>query len=133
MLAADRMADVDSNAPGERLVDDAVPLRRRDERIELLFARVRVELEPQPDLFESHRRLAVHPHRAAEVEIALGDDPAAREPDVAIDRHRTERDPRAGDERLEQHVPGAGETPVPTARGVQAGLDERAAGLDGAG
>ena len=41
-----------------------------------------------------------------------------------------ERDARAGDERLEQHVAGAQQGAVAAGRGVQAGLGDRPAGVD---
>ena len=55
---------------------------------------------------------------------------AARDLELHRRRHRAERHAGAGDERLEQHVPGAGERAGAAGRGMEAGLDEHAAGLD---
>ena len=89
----------------------------------------RGEVEAKPDRREADGRLAVDAERAAEVEVAFGVD-AARDVELHRGRHRAERDAGAGDERLEQHVAGAGEGAGAAGRGMQAGLDEHAAGLD---
>ena len=65
--------------------------------------------------------------RAAEVEIALGvHRPAHVEPERG--RDGAQRHAGARDERLEQHVAGAGEQAGAAGRRMQPGLDERAAG-----
>jgi hypothetical protein len=73
-----------------------------------------------------------HAHRAAEVEVALGDDAAAHL-EASVDRDRAQRHARARDERLQEHVARARERAVAAARRMEARLDERAAGLDLAG
>ena len=113
---------------GECLEHHAVPLRRGDERVELFGSGIRFEVEVQPDRAEADRRGAIDAERAAEVEITIGSH-HARHIDAAVRRDRSQRDTRAGDERLEEHVSGTGEGAVAAGRRVQTGLDERSAGL----
>src|SRR5262245_13047890 len=90
--------------PPKRLVDDAIALGQANELLELVFGSAGVELEMKSDALESDRRALVDAQSAAKVELSLGtSDPSAQ---LDPDRRRdgTERDPRAGDERLEQHV-----------------------------
>src|SRR5207248_4867250 len=129
---AERVADLDRDAPGEGLVDDAVALGQREQRLELLRRRFGDELEPQTDRAEPDGRLAVDGHRAAKVEVSLGEHTTPRHRDVPVDGDRAERHPRARDERLQEHVAGAGETAVTPARRVETRLDERLSGLHGA-
>ena len=89
----------------------------------------RGEVEAEPDRREPDGSLAVDAERAAEVEVAFGVD-APRDVELHRGGDRAERDAGAGDERLEQHVSGAGERAGAAGGGVEAGFDERAAGLD---
>ena len=124
--------DAQLRRPGERLEHHAVALREADERGEVLLARVRVEVEAQADRAEAHGRVAVDAERAAEVEVALGVDPAALDVDADRGRDGAQRHARAGRQRLEQHVAGAELGAVAAGGGVEAGFGERAAGVDGA-
>src|SRR3954454_24967942 len=124
-----RPADPERDAAGKRLVDDAVALGGLEQRVELLVARVGLELEAQADRGEADRRLAVDAHRAAEVEVAFGHHATAHL-EAAVDGDRAQRHARTSDQGLQEHVARARERAVPAGRRVQAGLDERAAGLD---
>src|SRR3981081_3287532 len=54
------------------LVDHAIALGEFQQQIELVLRRVGVDIETQPNLRETDRRLLVDAERAAEIEIALG-------------------------------------------------------------
>src|SRR4051794_20851398 len=60
----------------QRLEDDAVALGQLQQCLQLLVARVRVEVEGEADRLEANRGLAVDGEGAAEVEVALGVDAA---------------------------------------------------------
>src|SRR4051794_40320240 len=57
---------------------------------------------------------------------------ASSEVDPEGGGHRGEGDTRAGDQRLEEHVTGACKRAGAAGGGMEAGVDERAAGSDGA-
>ena len=117
-------------AGAERLEHHAVALREADERGEVLLAGVRVEVEAQPDRAEAHGRLAVDAERAAEVEVALGQDATAPHVDADRGRDGAQGHARAGGERLEQHVAGAELRAVAAGGGVKAGLGDRTTRVD---
>src|SRR5581483_4362935 len=118
--------DVDGHAADERLQDDAVALRQPEQRHEVVFPQLVLEVEGDADLAEPDRRLPVDRERAAEVEVALHPHRAAdREPERR--RHRAQRHAGARRERLEQHVAGAGELAGAARRRMQARFHERPA------
>ena len=123
-------ADAQLGRPGERLKHDAVALGEADERGEILLAGVRVEVEAQADRAKAHGRVAVDAERAAEVEVALGVDPAASHVDADRRRDRAQRHAGARGERLEQHVARAQLGAVAAARGVEARLRQRPSRVD---
>ena len=61
----------------------------------------------------------VDAQRAAEVEVALGQDRAAAQTELERRRHRLQGDAGAGDQRLQQHVAGTRELPVPPEAGCR--------------
>src|SRR5688572_30027581 len=56
----------------QRLRDDAVALSQLEQRGDLVFGRVGVEIEAQADGLEANRRVLRHAERAAKVEVAFG-------------------------------------------------------------
>ena len=68
---------------------------------------VGLKLERQTNVGEADRSGAVDTHGAAEVEVALGAHSPAHL-HAAIGRHRPQRDPSTRDQRLQEHVAGAG-------------------------
>jgi len=61
-------------------------------------------------------------------QVALGVHRSAGDRDLQRRGHRPQRDPGARDQRLQQHVPGTGQRPVPAAGGMQARHRQRLAG-----
>src|SRR5579875_169008 len=98
------LADRDRDAPRQRLIDDAVALRGRQQLLSDLGARWRLELEAHLDPAKADRRVAVHSQRAAEIELPLSDDTASGDGDPAVEGHRAQGDASARHQRLEQHV-----------------------------
>src|ERR1700686_5063171 len=118
---------------GEGLVDDAVALGELAERGELLLAGVGVELEGEAYVGETNGRVAVDAEGAAEVEVTLCAYVSGGDRDLKRGGDGAERDAGAGDERLQQHVPGAEQRPVAAGGGVQAGLRDGVPGCERAG
>src|SRR3954464_9001743 len=58
------------------LIDHAIAFGEFQQQIELVLRCVGSDLEAQPDLGKADRGFLVDPERAAEIEIALGDDMA---------------------------------------------------------
>src|SRR3954447_5795357 len=115
----------------ERLQHGAVALGPLHEALELLGARVRrVDVEAQADRVEAGRDLAVDAERPAQIEVALDDhlDSVALEPHGG--RHHLARELRAGGERPEQQIAGAGAGPRPADAGVRLRLVDRPAEVD---
>src|SRR6185437_15429801 len=98
-----------------------------------VFGFVGVEGERKTDIAEADGGRALDAEGAAEVEVAFGMDRAAAQLEVDRRGDSLEGDAGAGDQRLEQHVAGAGFEPAAAGRRVQAGLDQGAAGFDLAG
>src|SRR6185503_7268581 len=114
------------------LRDDAVTLGQLEERGDLVFRRVGVELEAQADGLEAYRGVLRDAERAAEVEVAFGMNAALLHVDANGGGHGAERDAGAGDERFEQHVARARAQAVAAGGGVQSGCGQRLARLDAA-
>ena len=116
----------------ELLEDHAVTLRQAQQGGDLLLLGVALELEAQADRLEAHRGVPVHRQGAPEVEVALrAHRPAHLQPERGCDR--LHRDSRAGDQRLQQHVPRARQRAVAAGGRVQAGLYQGPSGVDAAG
>ena len=107
---------------------DAVALREAKERLELLGARVALEVEPEADRRKSDRGVPVNRHRPTKVRSPS----ACTEPETeTLERggDGAQRHSGAGDERLQALSPKR-ECSVPTARGMQPCFGEGASGLD---
>src|SRR5256714_14958515 len=114
------------------MVYDLVAVSQREERGDLVFRRVGVELKAQADGLEADRRVLGDAERAAEVEVAFGMTAALLHFDANGGGHGTERDAGAGDERFEQHVARARGEAVAAGGGVQSGGGQRLARLHAA-
>jgi hypothetical protein len=117
----------------QRLIHHAVALGEAHQRRYLLAGRVGVERQSQANVPQAHRNVFGHAKRTSEVEIALGLEQCIAKPDAERRRNGVERDPSAGDERLQQHVAGARACAGSPRRRVQAGGNERLARFDPAG
>lgn len=124
----------DRNSAGKGLIDDAIALGEPQKRLELIVGRAAFQFEDKPDGSEANRRLAVagNSQSAAEIKVALGAH-RSRHWDLERRRHGSQRHPGARDERLKQHVAGAGKRPRPSCRRMQARSYQGAAGLHRAG
>jgi hypothetical protein len=118
--------------PEERLQDHAVSLGRGNQLVQFLSGGIRIQIELQPDRLKPDGSVTVDPEGAPEIEVSFG-------PDLALDvkpprrGYGAERHPGTGDQSLQEHVSGTGEGAVAAGRRVQAGLDQRPAGLDRTG
>src|SRR5579884_2063815 len=92
----------------ECLVNNAVAFREAQQRGDLLFASVGVELERQPDLPETDRRVFGNAECAAKIEIALGADDSVAQRNVQSGGHGVQRHACAANQSFEQHVGRAG-------------------------
>jgi hypothetical protein len=104
----------------QRLVDDAVALGEAQQRLELLGGRLGVQVEGQADGAEPDGCVLAHGQGAAEVQVALGGEGATVHGDAQRGGDGPQRDPGAGHQRLQQHVPGAQQGAVPAGGRVQA-------------
>src|SRR3954451_14175696 len=115
----------------ERLVDDAITLGEAQQRLDVLVARVSVEVERGANRRKSHRSLLVDAERAAEVEVAFDMHRASAQLDTDRRRNSAQGDPGARGERLQQHVTGTKQRPVTTAGRMQTCHRQGASGVDG--
>src|ERR1043166_2421012 len=92
----------------QRLQHHAVALGELDQLFSLLGRGVGFEVEMQPDFAEPDRSVLRDAERAAEVEIPRGGYVRIFQINSQRGGTRLQRDPGAGDERLEQHVARAG-------------------------
>ena len=104
------------------LVDHTEPLTHFDETLHRRGIGVGVQLEFQRDIGEADRRLAVDAERAARVPMTLRDHPRVPQLHAHSGSDRANGHARAGDQRLQQHVGGAGQSAVPTGSRMQTGI-----------
>ena len=123
----------DFDAATKRLIHDAVALGEPQQSVELLFRGRSVEFDVQPDRGKSHGSILGHTERAPEVEIPLGMERTPAKLDSQCCGHRTKRNPCARDERLEEHIPGAGQFAGPACGWMQSGFKQRTSRIHTAG
>src|SRR5205085_12411093 len=88
----------------ERLIHDTVALREPEQGIELLRARVGVQVEPQAYRLKPHRYVLRDAQRAAKIQVAFGGDGPAVERQGERRGDRLQRDPGAGNQGFEQQI-----------------------------
>jgi hypothetical protein len=119
----------------ERLQHHAVPFRQLPQRLHLALRHgtalppPKHNLKPHPYPRYPNRRAPVHAHGPLEILIALRRHRPRRDGDAERRRHGFERDARAGDQRVEQHVAGA--QLAGYARVIAAGFGVKAGGARG--
>src|SRR5713226_9383645 len=105
-------ADLEFRPFVDGLEHHAIALGELHQRVDLLRARVAVDVKIEANRAETHGGVLGHAQRAAEIEVALGADRAALERQLERGRHRPHGDAGAGDERFQEHVAGAQAAPV---------------------
>ena len=72
----------------QRLIDDAIALGQADQRTQLIFGCVGVQVEVEADALKSNRRILGDTQSAAKIEIAFGSNRAVSNDDAYLPSRR---------------------------------------------
>ena len=85
-------------------MDDAISFRESYQSGQLTGVGVGIQVEAQPNCFETNRSFLVYAERASKIDIPLRRDDAILDPDAHGGRHSPECNARTGRQRFQQHV-----------------------------
>ena len=88
----------------QSLIDDAIALSQPNQRTQLIFGCVGLQVEVKADALKSNRRILGDTQSAAKIEIAFCSNCAASNNDAYRRRDGVERHTGAGNKRLKQHI-----------------------------
>ncbi len=117
----------------QSLTDDAVPLHRCGQPFQRGVVGVAIDRDRDDDVPDADRDLTIYAQRAPGIEAALGPQRRRTHLDAEGGRHTAQRHARARQQRLQQHVAGAGVVAVAAGGGVQTRPYRSGPAVDGAG
>src|SRR6185312_10582986 len=99
-----RERHINRRAAFDGLIDDTITFSELEQLIELVLARIGVEIEAQPDPRKADGRILSDAERTAKIEIAFGRYRCRSQPNYDRGRDRIHRLPRAADKRTQQRI-----------------------------
>ena len=127
------MGNLDLRRSHERLVNDAISLGQAEERTELLFGRVRIQLKLQPNALETYRNILGDTKSTAKIEVAFGTNGSGAQVNSQSRRHGIERNTCTSDQGLQKHIAGTRTRSVPASGRVKSGFNQSLTGFYFAG
>ena len=115
------------------LVDDAEPLAHLDETLHCRGIGIGVQFEPQGNISQADRYVAVHAECSTCVPMAIGDYPPTPQVHAHCGGNRADGHAGTSHQRFQKHIRGAGQLAVPAGGGMQTGVGLAAPGTHAAG
>src|ERR1043166_9257716 len=98
------MQDADLGWMTQRLVNNAITFRQTQQRSDLFFSGISVQIDVQSNLFEPNRHIFGNAERTTKIDITLRSNCRAAQWNVQSGCDCTEGDSCASHQRFEQHI-----------------------------